>query len=53
MPIYCVALIPRHCDVLDCAFHSSEFRAPRIWTFLSNLRVMLPDESYKFSNVGA
>ncbi len=23
MPIYCVALIPRHCDVLSCTSHSS------------------------------
>ncbi|MGA3083767.1 MAG: hypothetical protein ABSE95_03110 [Thermodesulfobacteriota bacterium] len=52
MPIYYVAIIPRHCDVLLCTPHSSEFLAPcrrsalptcikaskeADWTFLSNL----------------
>jgi hypothetical protein len=37
MPICFVPLILRRCDVRPGTSHSSGFRAPRIWAFLSIL----------------
>jgi len=36
-PICCVSLIPRRCGVRPSTPHSSEFREPCIWAFLSSL----------------